>query len=312
MIEVDGDSLLHAPLRIDERILQFLIGVPAVDERLEALVRPLDLRSAENLANRSANLTNAINLAVSHWKRMPVTREPILLVSNHSSTRQAAFLEICRQTGLRQCSLHAADIPAAPVERDQFARLWTRESVLSGTALCIQTDDTESYRNLTALLNQLETPVAVEVQPGSQAERLEGLRIHLTAMSAPDRKRLWTEHLGPAAQQMNGYLDRIVDHFHFEERGIRISALTAREEIAEKEGSDAGQLRGQITWNICRRRAAHLRILRSDLSHVAHGMTWSCQNNRLRHYGRSWFMCDAEPSSMNIGVLQPGTSADWV
>jgi hypothetical protein len=176
-------------------------------------------------------------------------------MSSHSSTRQAAFLEICRQAGLRSYSLHAADIPATPPEREQFARLWTRESVLTGTALCIQTDDLDSYRNLTALLNQLEIPVAVEVHPGSQPERLEGLRIHLAAMSAPDRKRIWTEHLGTAAQDMNGYLDRIVDHFQFDEPGIQISALAARERIAAEEESDAGRMAGQITWNICRQHA---------------------------------------------------------
>ncbi len=251
LIEVGGGSLLQARLRIDERILQFLIGVSAVDERLEALVRPLDLSIGANATNRSANLTDAINLAVRHWQRMPVMREPILLVSNHSSTRQSAFLEICRRTNLRPCALHAADIPTTPVEREQFARLWTRESVLSSAALCIQTDDSDSYRNLTLLLNQLETPVAVEVQPGSQAERLEGLRIHLTAMSASERKKIWSEYLGSVAHQMNGYLDRIVDHFHFDEPGIQISALTAREKIAESEGNDAGP----IAWNICRKHA---------------------------------------------------------
>ena len=255
LIEVEGDLLLNAPLRIDERVLQFLIGVPALDERLEALVHPLHLGFTANLANRSPLLIDAVNVAVSHWKRLPLTREPILLVGNHSSTRQAAFLEICRQTGLRSYALHAADIPATPLEREQFARLWTRESVLGGTALCIQTDDLDSYRNLTALLNQLETPVAVEVQPGSQPERVEGLRIHLAAMSTPDRKRIWTEHLGAAAQDMNGYLDRIVEHFQFDEPGIQISALTARERIAANEGSDAGQMPGQITWNICRQHA---------------------------------------------------------
>src|SRR5262249_26827779 len=40
LIEVESGSLLQAPLRISERILQFLIGVPAVDERLESLVHP--------------------------------------------------------------------------------------------------------------------------------------------------------------------------------------------------------------------------------------------------------------------------------
>lgn len=251
LVDVENGSLLHAPLRISERILQYLIGVPSVEQRLEALVRPLDIRQTANIAGSTPDLEQAIHLGVNHWKRMPLTREAVLLVSSHGSVRQSAFVEMCRRTGLRPCSIHAADIPATPVEREEFARLWTRESVLSGAALCIQTDEADNYRNLTALLRQMETPVAVEVQPGSQAERLEGLRIHLAEMSATERKNIWTQHLGALAQQMNGYLDRIVDHFHFDEPGIQISALSAREQIAGNDGSDAGQ----IAWNVCRKHA---------------------------------------------------------
>lgn len=247
LIEVDTGSLLHVPLRIDERILQFLIGIPAFDECLESLVRPLNLGYS---ANR-ATWTDAINPAVCFWKRTPAPREPVLLVSNHRSTRHAAFSEICRQTALRPCLVHVADIPPAPLERDQFARHWTRESVLSDAALCIQTDDLDSHRNLAALLDQLETPVAVEVQPGSPADRVEGLRIHLPAMSASDRKQIWTEHLGPAAHEMNGYLERIVDHFQFDEPGIQLSAVAAREAISRQD-HDSSQIAGQITWSVCR------------------------------------------------------------
>ena len=46
LLDVDRGNLLHAPLRIDERILQFLIGVPAFDERLQALARPILADSA--------------------------------------------------------------------------------------------------------------------------------------------------------------------------------------------------------------------------------------------------------------------------
>jgi SpoVK/Ycf46/Vps4 family AAA+-type ATPase len=263
-IDVENGTLLHAPLRANERILQYLIGVPAVDEHLEALVRPMDIdidiRQAANAARYGATLHDAISLAVSHWKRMPATREPVLLVSRHSSVRESAFVEICRRTSLKPCLIHAADIPTTPAEREEFVRLWTRESVLSGAALCIQTDDAENNRSLTALLRQMETPVAVQVPFGSQAERLEGLRIHLAEMSAVERKDIWAQNLGPVAQEMNGDLDRIVDHFHFDEPGIQISALSAREQIAGNEGNDAGR----ITWNICRRHA------RRSLERVAH------------------------------------------
>ena len=251
LIEVEAGSLLHAPLRINERVLQFLIGVPAVEERLEALVRPLQPEPSAYAADPWSNLTDAIQPAISHWNRVPAMRDPILLVGQHGSVRRSAFLEICRQSHLRPCAIHAADIPTPAAEREQFCRLWTRESVLSSAALCIQTDDTESYRNLLPMLRQLETPVAVEVQPGSPAERLEGLRIYLAPMSAPERKKIWNEYLGPAAERMNGHLGRIVDHFQFDKPGIQISALAAREEIAANEGRDADQ----ILWKVCRRHA---------------------------------------------------------
>jgi hypothetical protein len=251
LIEVESGSLLHAPLRINERVLQFLIGVPAVDERLEALVRPLDPRLSVSAVEQSSNLTESIRPAVNHWNRLPAMHDPILLVGQHASTRTSAFLEICRKTHLRPCAIHAADIPTEAAEREQFCRLWTRESVLSGAALCIQTDDTESYRNLLPALRQLETPVAVEVQLGSQAERLEGLRIYLPPMLAAERKKIWSAYLGPAADRLNGDLDRIVDHFLFDEPGIQISALAAQEEMAANEGQDAGQ----VIWRSCRRHA---------------------------------------------------------
>ncbi|HEY4048397.1 MAG TPA: ATP-binding protein [Acidobacteriaceae bacterium] len=251
LIEAGDAPLVHAPLRIDERILQFLIGVPTVDERLEALVRVLDVSSSPGARNRYTHQPDVINLAVRHWKRPPFTREPLLLVSNRSSIREAAFIEICRRTELRPCSLHASDIPATPAEREQFARIWMREFALDGTALSIKTEDSENIGNLRALLNLLETPVAVEVHPGSTAEHLDGLRLHLAALPAPDRKKIWTEQLGPIAQQMNGHLDRIIEQFQFDEPDIQISARAAREEIAANTSSDAGRL----TWHICRQHA---------------------------------------------------------
>jgi hypothetical protein len=248
LIEMETGPLLHAPLRIDERILQFLIGVPAVDERLEALVRPISLTTADNGSDRESQ---AISLAVRHWKRSPAGREPILLIGRHRFAREAFFTEICRQTRLQPCTLNASDIPAAPAEREQLARLWTRESALEGAALSIRTDEADSLRNLSAWLDLVHAPVAVEVQPGSPAEQLDGLRLHLTAMSTSERKRVWTEHLGTVAQQMNGYLDRIVEHFHFDEPGIQLSAAAAREQALAREGDNPGEL----AWRLCREHA---------------------------------------------------------
>jgi len=249
LIDVAGTSALHAELRIDEHILQYLVGSPSIDDRLEALVHPLSSAST-SVAARSRNEQQALRTALRHWQRTPPATEPILLIANHDSTSLSAFRALCESTNMRPHSLHAADIPSIPVEREQLSRLWTREYVLGAAALYIRTSEAEDIRNLSAFVQLLETPVAIEARPGSPVERMDGLRIHLPAMSASERKQAWTTHLGSLAPRLNGYLDRIVEHFEFEERAIRISATSACQEVAAT-GGDAGDL----TWQICRQHA---------------------------------------------------------
>ena len=43
LIELGGGNLLDAPLQLDERVLEFVLGVPALDARLQSLVRPISL-----------------------------------------------------------------------------------------------------------------------------------------------------------------------------------------------------------------------------------------------------------------------------
>jgi ATPase family associated with various cellular activities (AAA) len=261
-----GGTVLHAPLRIDERILHFLIGAPTVDQRLESLVRPLPALADLDAAGCSAQPAQLVSRAMLHWKRTPGSVEhtkPILLIGNRSFDQQCVFQQICRQTGLLPCVLNGADIPAAAAERDELARLWMRESVLTGSALYVRTafnESSESMRGLAAWLALVEAPVALEVQPGSACEQIEGLRLHIPVIGTERRKQIWIESLGPAAFQMNGHLDRLVEHFSFDEPSIRLSGLSARNAIMADEACDPGQ----TAWRICREHA------RRSLEGLAH------------------------------------------
>lgn len=249
LIEMDPGPLLQAGLRIDERILGFLIDVPSIDERLEAFIRPSEPQAATGIEDAESARQRAVDLGVRYWQRSPAGR-PILLLANTHSTARSAFGEICRGSGLRPHSMNAADIPATPIEREEIARIWTRESVLTGGALCLRIED-ENPRHVRAWLDLMQTPVAIEATAGSSGEQFEGLRLYLNAMSAPQRRRTWAQYLGDDAQRMNGYLDRIVEYFHFDEAAIEFSANAARDEAAACEPADFGKL----VWGICRRHA---------------------------------------------------------
>jgi hypothetical protein len=245
LITVDRGSLLQAPVHIDERILAFLIGVPAIDERLTALARPVLTAPAPPDA--------AVRAGARHWARSPAPREPLLLVGTDASARQGAFSSICQVSGLAPYFIDATDLPAAAPDRQALARLWTREAALSGAALCLRTEECDNVRNVAAWLEHTEAPLAIEVRPGTPAERLDGLRLHVPCLSAGERRDAWVRDLGPLAQHMNGYLDRIAEHFHFDEAAIRLSAAAVRD-VAEDTTADDTEL-GQAAWRVCRQHA---------------------------------------------------------
>ena len=247
LLEMDSGPILHAPLRIDERVLQFLIGVPSTDERLEPLVRPIPVNPQTRGAERDPSETQTAQLVARHWRRPAMRNRPALLVGSRSSSLQNLFLEACAQVGLRPYMLNAADIPSGAAERELLARLWTRESALTSAGLYVLTQRLENINNLSAWLESTETPIAVEVQTGSAAEQLDGLRVHLPDLSSEQRKKLWVENLGSLAERMDGHLDRIAEHFHFDEPSIRLSAVASLEEASGNPEREPGQ----CTWKIC-------------------------------------------------------------
>ncbi len=253
LIEVGaGESLLRSPLRIDERILHYLAGVPCVDERLEAIIRPIlgaDAPPAETHARIAA-------AAARYWAR--VSAEPgglssALLIGRRGADHLAVMQEACRVTGLHVYVMHASDLPPSTAARDQAARLWNRESLLIGAGLFIRTAGAESpdaVGTLAAFLEQVRVPVAVEVLEGSAFEQLEGFRLHVRGLARPERRALWVEGLGTLAPALDGDLERVVDHFRFDAASIRLASAAVKD-AAVAGGADAGRL----TWNICRSHA---------------------------------------------------------
>ena len=109
--------------------------MPAIDERLNPLILPL--RGAEGDADRggpagAAADADAVRAGVRHWADRSGTGDPLLLVAPARPTRERAFAAICAALGLLPCAIEAADIPGAPADREQLARLWSREAALHG------------------------------------------------------------------------------------------------------------------------------------------------------------------------------------
>jgi len=249
LLEIGPGPLLHTPLEIDERILQFLLCVPAADDRLELVMHPLAIEEIED-NELASGLREAVRRGGLHWRQLRNLRGPLLLTGGRTSDRTALFRALCRETGVRAWTLDAADLPDGPAERERLARAFTREAALWPVALLIGTARIENSLVLEAWLKRVDALVAVEVEAGSPAERLSGTRLETPAMNAAESKALWAGQLGPLAAEMNGVLDTIVETFSLDAGEIRQAAEAVQEEAALSGGSAEAMARA--SWRMCR------------------------------------------------------------
>ncbi len=227
LLELGQGPLLQAPLEIDERVLQYLLGVAAIDSHLDMVFH--SLQGGEE--DRATGLREATLRGVAHWRSGGRNPQPLLISGASADQREALFLSLCKEAGVRAITLDAADLPADPGERERLARMFTREAALWPAALWVRTTRVENALPLQAWLERVHAPLAVEVEAGSPAERLAGMRLDTPALSHAERKALWEKHLGGQAAEMNGALDTMVDVFGLDAAEIRATAEAVKEEV---------------------------------------------------------------------------------
>ena len=272
LIEIGPGPLLQAPLKLDERILQYLLGVPTADERLELVIHALTGDDDEDRSEEwNAGLNETAARGALHWRRP--SRGTILLTGSRASDRTALFRAMCRAAGLHAWLLDAADLPEAAADRERLARAFTREAALWPAALLVRTERLENALLLDAWLRRVNAPLAVDVEIGSAAERLSGHRLAAFSMNATERKTLWRRRLGPLAAKMDGEWDSMMDAFALDAKEIRDTAEAIEEEaLLQSSGLGDASALGATAWRLCRTVAR--RSLDELATHVETGAAW--------------------------------------
>ena len=267
LIEMGSGPLLQAALTIDERILQYLLGVPAADDRMEMIFHSL-AGTGDESPEANASLRATAAQGALHWRR--AARSTIVITGQRTSERTALFQTMCQQAGLHAWVLDAGDLPDNAAERERLARAYTRESALWPSALLVRTERVEHPEMLESWLRRVNAPAAVEVEGGSAAERLSGLRLAAPTPDAAERKAQWQRFLGPLAAKLDSTLDAVSEAFALDEREIRETA-EGIEEAAAFAGSDWEAV-SAAAWQLCR--TAAQRSLDELASRVENTASW--------------------------------------
>ncbi len=251
LLELDvSQGLTTAALRIDERILHYLAGINALDQRLQALLQTSPAPGWIAAAHEAIAQTAARALQARGGNA------PVMQLCGDDPQGQEDVAAFAAQVlGGQLFVLAVEDIPTPGAELNQFVTLWERESrLLSGTLLmqCSSGGFPAAARHLA---ERLPAPLFLASREPLRLRR-PFLRFEVEKPPPAEQKQLWARALGPAAGKLNGALDNLAQHFRLSAKTIHATSLLPRDATADRVATE-GEIVVQPSqpkqlWNACR------------------------------------------------------------
>jgi len=250
LIEINGaESLTAGRIRVDERVLHYLVGVAHLDDRLAGLVEivpsPAELPPSQQFqADRITRLWSSAADSI-----LPAVQ----LCGDEARSQRDVAAGACSALGLDLYAIHAHALPAHPAELDAFIRLWQREAVLGGCGLLIDCDDGDGndaarQNGVTRILEELRGVVLLSGRGRRRILQRPTLALDVSKPTAGEQRTLWKKNLGDGAVSVNGKLEMLGAQFNFDAGAIRAVCAGIRSEAAPES-------LGQSLWEICRAQA---------------------------------------------------------
>ncbi|RIK39886.1 MAG: ATPase [Chloroflexi bacterium] len=242
-------SITDAPLRIDERILHELAGSPHLDARLTSYVE--SVRGDGPISPSQQRLACEIADA---WRasRSDQVLPAIQLCGPEHGDKPAIAVAACARLGLRLWRAPLEALPNQFGELEAFARRWTREALLSSSALLLDADrldpsDPQRLGLLDLLLERIDAPVLVSTRERMRYRR-PTLAIDARKPDRAEQRALWRASLNGYAMPDDDLLEHLVTQFDLSAAGIAAAGVEAQGRVL------GGDLRAatEVAWDASR------------------------------------------------------------
>ncbi|WP_224284938.1 ATP-binding protein, partial [Streptomyces sp. LS1784] len=239
LVELDDETALTASrLRIDERVLHFLVGVPYLDVRLHGLLTRVG--PPDGLPGPHERCAAAL---ARGWTSAGLSGPPHTeLTGADRRTRWEIAAEAAHRAGLGLYAAHREDLPTEPAEREQLARLWQREAILIPAALLVESGEPgrlerpQAPNGAEAFLAGLAVPLVVSGDEPPPAGASDRTRLTVPPLGPEEQLGIWAEALDGAPGVTEGGLRALAAQFSLPGHVIRSAAATARR-AAESRGN---------------------------------------------------------------------------
>jgi hypothetical protein len=230
LVEVDTEpGLTTGRLRIDERVLHFLVGVPYVDSRLHGLLTRIDAPARLPASHEQA--ARSIGRAWTGLDDDP----HVQVIGADQQTRWEVASAAARDAGVSLHAVLAEDLPTAPAEREALARLWEREALLLPAALLVEiTDPKATQLAAQSFVGGLAAPVVVSALDPVATPGRHWPRVSLSRPTQDEQRTLWASSLNGSASGMTELqLRDLVAQFSLPAHVIRSAGASVRGESGD-------------------------------------------------------------------------------
>lgn len=223
LVQLKSSALIaKSPLIIDEHILHYLTGFHHLDERLNAILKPIS-QSTTLVPSHEAVVTNISQtcLVQNQISGMPI----IQLTGNENSDQITIAAAVAAGLGKQVYQIPIYSIPEKGQESSQLLRLWNREAALSDYALFIDgsTLDTKDKAKTQGMLNFMEGISGILIiGNGEWTSKLSRplINFKIEKPTRAEQLLLWKEQLGKFAKPIANYLEKVVSHFNLSAKTI--------------------------------------------------------------------------------------------
>jgi hypothetical protein len=231
----DASGLTTSRLRLDERVLHFLLGSPYLDARLHGQLRRTPVPEA---------LPPSYDLAASRLAEGWTNGTLVEVTGGDLRSRADMAAAAAARSGLGLYSMSAEDVPTDPVERDRLSRLWQREAILLPAALLVEAGelDRDQRASTEAFLAGAAVPVVVSSEDPLRSERSYAARVAVPRLDDEEQFALWGDAFDEVAELGDGELRSLVAQFQLPPHVVRSAAATVRRRLPHEQELDAAQL----------------------------------------------------------------------
>ena len=227
---VENRPVVYSPLRIDERILHYLVGLNSLDEYLAPYLQ--SVRWDHDLPSPHEHLARLLASSLSDVE--PVDQQTTI-VQLCGDSANARSLIAARAAALLEHDLYclaAEDVPTTLEGIQKLVRLWERETLLANRILLIDCERlnaqaTEQEQTVYQLLSRMRAPVVLSVSERRAHSNLLMLTLDVERLSSGEQRDLWQTAFGDGVS-LDGQLDLILAQFDLDVKDVYAVAASAQ------------------------------------------------------------------------------------